>query len=156
MQICKISCSVAIVFLIAMFYVMFSVDKSDVSQELEDSLNDDQLRQYKHVVRERRSIYFTGFFFGIILSFLFIFYKTFENEKEFTRINVLCIVGSVTFVTAYLYYILSPKSPLTIISLNNTHQRELWVKVYRTMQFHYHFGFFLGIVAILSLSNSFC
>jgi hypothetical protein len=157
MEICKISCSIAIVFLIAMFYVMFSVDKTDICREFEDTLSDEQLRHYKNIVKERRTIYFTGFLFGIVLSILYIFYKTFDgDETSFKRVNVLCIVGSITFVTSYLYYILTPKSQLTVVSLNEQKQREMWVKVYRTMQFHYHFGFFLGIISVLALSNSFC
>ncbi len=156
MEICKISCSISIIFLIAMFYVMFAVDKSEICRDFEETLSDEQFRHYKEVVRKRRNIYFTGFLFGIVLSFLFIFYTTYENSVELEKMNVLCIVGSVTFVTSYIYYILCPKPELTIISLDDRDQRELWVKVYRKMQFHYHLGFFLGILSVLALSNAFC
>ena len=57
-------------------------------------------------------------------------------------------------LTSYFYYILSPKQDLMVLYLDNRRQREEWAKVYKTMQFNYHIGLLLGILAAIMFAKS--
>jgi|Laugresu1bdmlbsd_1035121.scaffolds.fasta_scaffold29349_2 hypothetical protein len=147
---CPKYCGIAIVFFIAMIYMAFSVDKCDVSKNFTNSLNEYQLVKYKSIISERRGIYFTGYMLGLLISAVVIF-LTFQKLQT---LQILCLTGTITFLTAYFYYILSPKQDLIVLQLDTKKQREEWAKVYKTMQFNYHIGLLLGIVAAIMLAKS--
>ena len=67
---------------------------------------------------------------------------------------MLCVVGAITFITHYFYYILSPKSDWMILHLKENQMND-WLNVYKTMQYKYHTGFVIGIISVMILSNSF-
>jgi len=147
---CPKYCGVAVVFLIAMVYMAFSVDKSGVSKNFTNTLNEYQLVKYKSIISERRGIYFTGYLLGLLISAITIFIM-FQKLKT---LDILCITGAITFLTSYFYYILSPKQDLIVLQLDSKKQREEWAKVYKTMQFNYHIGLLLGIAAAIMLAKS--
>ena len=68
--------------------------------------------------------------------------------KKLNNISIVCIVVSVSFLTNYFYYILSPKSDWMLDHLTNQEQVKLWLQLYRSMQVYYHTGLVLGIIAI--------
>lgn len=74
--------------------------------------------------------------------------------KNITKFQMLCLTGSITFLTVYFYYILSPKQDLMVVYLNDRSQRYEWQKIYKKMQFNYHVGLLLGIIAALLLTMS--
>jgi uncharacterized membrane protein YkgB len=47
---------------------------------------------------------------------------------------------------------LSPKTDYMILHLNEENQRKEWLKINKTMQFKYHIGLLLGIVASMVLA----
>ena len=69
--------------------------------------------------------------------------------------NIGMMVG-VTLLTNYFYYMLSPKSDLMVTHLDEEEQRLAWQKIYKTMQFNYHIGLVLGIIASGFFGASVC
>ena len=57
-----------------------------------------------------------------------------------------CIFTLITMGTAFLYYMLMPKSKYMLEVINDDEQNELWLEVYREMQLRYWGGFLLGVV----------
>lgn len=150
---CGLTCFIALLFLVANMYTMFSVDCKEVKADFYKLLNDKQKSIHQKIVDERKSIYFTGYGLGLILSFVFIlFYKIMMKPDKKTKTSIwmiVCMVGAITFTCNYLYYILSPKTTYMIQHLENQEQIDEWLKIYRTMQVKYHTGLVLGIVAIM-------
>ena len=152
---CGNICIIAFVFLIANIYVMFSTENI-AKQEFYNTLSGDQKNIYKKLIKERKNIYYYGFILGIILSIVFVlilkskiaFYNIFNNKSKSAKTSVVCIVGAITFVTNYLFYILYPKSDYMLNHLTDKSQIKGWLAIYRKMQYKYHFGFVLGIVAV--------
>ena len=68
----------------------------------------------------------------------------------------VCIIITITLVTNYLFYILYPKKDYMILHLKNKEQIEEWLDIYKYMQFRYHLGFVLGIVALIFASIAIC
>ncbi len=156
---CCISCFVALVFFVANIYLMLTVDCKKTHQKFYDLLDDRQKLIKKNIVEERKSIYFKGYGIGLVLSFIFIYFYKYSKANKKSIINksinnkstwfIVCIVGAITFICNYLYYILSPKSTYMIEHLTTSEQIKEWLKIYRTMQIKYHTGLVLGIVAVM-------
>lgn len=144
---CKITCFVSVIFLIANIFVMINVDKDKLKQNFIKLLNYNQKKLYENLINERRNIYFQGYILGLILSFIYLYYiKQFLN-KRLNNFMMICSVGFIVFITNYFYYILTKKSTYIIEHLNNKEQIQAWLQIYKTMQFRYHFGLLLGIIA---------
>ena len=156
-SICSKTCFIAFIFLVGMIYMTFSIDKCEISDSFVDSLNDAQLEQYRLIVKERRNLYIQGFLLGLALSAIYVYYKKIDDkENKENDINIMCMIAIIIFLTSYFYYILSKKPKLIVIHLDKQKQRELWTRVYRKMQFNYHFGLFLGIIGACILSKAVC
>ena len=144
---CKITCFISIMFLIANIFVMINVDKDNLKNNFIKLLNYDQKKLYQKLINERRNIYFQGYILGLILSFIYLYYiKQFLN-KRLNNFMMICTFGFIVFITNYFYYILTKKSTYMIEHLNNKEQTQAWLQIYKTMQFRYHFGLLLGIIA---------
>jgi len=159
-MICKKTCGVALVFLIANIYLMLNTDKYGLMKKYQDSLSPTQKQRYKNVVEERKNIsikgYVLGFTFSLILILMNYFKVGFMDGGKSLKIpGMVCISGAITFLTQYIFYILSPKSDWMVLHLDTREQREEWLKVYRAMQFNYHMGLGVGIVAVIVLSMAF-
>ena len=146
------SCMISLVFIISTIYFTLSVDKQDVYSNYVKNLTDDQLVKYKKIVNERKNISMRGYLLGLALSICLILlnYKLLKLDYKLTT----CVVGAVTFLTHYFYYILSPKSDWMILHLKEEQMKD-WLYVYRKMQFNYHLGFVVGIISVMLLSFSF-
>jgi hypothetical protein len=155
MAICTISCAISSIFIIGMIYMTLSIDKTDVSKKFMDTLDNAQQEKYRSLVRERLQIYYGGYILGFILSMGVIFMNMY-NKKKMTPLSMMCLTGAISFLTTYFYYILSPKSDYIVKYLFKKDQREAWLNVYRTMQFHYHGGLALGLLAVIGFSYAFC
>jgi len=150
MFICPKYCGIAIVFFVGMIYMTFAIDKCAITKNFVNSLTDAQADKYKSIVAERRNIYLSGYLFGLALSAIIIV----GMMKSITKFQMLCLTGSITFITVYFYYILSPKQDLMVVYLSDRSQRYEWQKIYKKMQFNYHVGLLLGIIAALLLTMS--
>jgi hypothetical protein len=155
MNICTISCAISSIFIIGMIYMTLSIDKTTVSKKFMDTLDNAQQERYRSLVRERVQIYYGGYILGFLLSMGVIFMNMY-NKKKMTSLSIMCLTGAISFLTTYFYYILSPKSDYMVKYLFKKDQREAWLDVYRTMQFHYHGGLALGLLAVIGFSYAFC
>ena len=150
MFICPKYCTIAIVFFIGMIYMSFAIDKCAVTRNFTKSLSDTQLERYKYIVSERRNIYLSGYILGLALSAIVIV----GMMDSLNKMQMVCLTGSITFLTAYFYYILSPKQDLMVLYLDNRYQRYEWQKIYKKMQFNYHVGLLLGIISAALITMS--
>lgn len=153
---CKTSCCLSIIFFVSMIYFSYwkNSENNDTIKTFEHSLLPNQRQIFKSIKNERLNIYTQGYIIGLILSLCVVAY--YRNTKCMTRLSMLCIIFSISFIVNYFYYILSPKSTYMVEHLETTEQKTWWVKVYRQMQFNYHMGFVFGILALLLLSNGIC
>jgi len=151
------SCIIASMFIVAMIFTMYKSDSISSIQEFTQILSIKQKAIYKKITDERRNIYFTGFGLGLLLSFLFLFWKSStKNSYKINRFSTICVVGAITFMTNYFYYILSPKSDWMILHIEGDKQKKAWLSVYKIMQYNYHFGALLGLVGAFFIANMFC
>jgi len=152
---CLINCTVGLVFLIANIYCMFSVGKNEKKTVFFNNLNLELQNRYIKIVEERRKIYYQGFILGILLSFVLVL-LTSAYKRNLSNKVIVCTVLTVTFVTNYLYYILSPKSDWIILYLDSMKERQHWLDIYRTMQVKYHTGLVLGLISVMAFTNGSC
>mgnify|MGYP001169687528 FL=1 len=151
-MICKINCTISLIFIIATIYFNLTIDKNDIYLNYVKKLDDDQVVKYNKIVSERKNISLMGYLYGLCLSVVFILVN--YNFKKINRKMMLCVVGTITFLTHYFYYILSPKSDYMILHLKEEQMKD-WLYVYKSMQHKYHAGFVIGIISVMFLSYSF-
>jgi len=152
-MLCGITCSIGLMFLIANLYVTFTADKTKQKQEFYNTLSEDKIEKYEGIIKERRGIYLKGYGLGLILAFIFLFlYEKFGWNDKKKGLNKICFIGGITLLVNYFYYMLSPKTDYMILHLNEEDQRKQWLKINKTMQFNYHIGLLLGIIASMVLA----
>ena len=153
-MVCKTTCLVSIVFLVANIIMSLKLDKNHLKDKFISLLNVDQKKIYEEIILERRNIYLTGYALGIMLSI--IYYYIIKNIfRKIDNTTLVCSVGFIVLLTNYFYYILSKKSKYMIEYLNNKEQVSAWLSIYKSMQFKYHFALLLGIVASMLFAYSF-
>jgi len=160
-MVCYGSCMFASVFLIANVYTIFSCTNDNNKQEFKNTLTQEQQELYEKIIQERKNIYYGGFILGIALSFIALYfgekYLFFIDKKtKLSNIPRICMVASIAFVTNYLFYILYPKTDYMLLHLNDKTQIQGWLNIYKKMQFKFHLGFILGIIAVIIYSYGFC
>jgi len=159
---CLKCCNIAIVFVISMLYMcvlsplVVEENKHSLMKKLKNTLTLEQQNTYDRIKRERMGIHMRGYGIGLLISALVLMYKFQFYNKSLTPTTMACITASITFTVNYYYYILSPKSEWMIQSLEGADQKEAWLKMYRHMQFNYHVGFLLGIVAVFFITKGIC
>lgn len=149
-MICGTTCIIALVFLIANIYTILScTNNKKTKQDFLDVLNEKQKTTYENIINERKNIYYSGYFLGIVLSIISYFISKKILKIRFNNISLVCFIGAITFVTNYLFYILYPKSDYMLLHLSDKEQITQWLKIYRKMQVKFHIGFVLGIIAVM-------
>jgi len=149
----------ASVFLIANIYTMFSCSNDNNKQEFKNTLTQQQQVLYEKIIQERKKIYYGGFLLGIVLSFLAVYFGNkflFSRNSKSAALPKICMIASITFVTNYLFYILYPKTDYMLLHLNDKTQIQGWLTIYKKMQFKFHLGFVLGIIAVIIYAYGFC
>lgn len=155
-KICHVPCGISLMFLCSMIYMSVGphITSPGLFKNLQSVLTREQLKIYDKIVNERLTIYLTGYGLGFILSALIIYYnRNLSSKDKLTNAPLMCIVGSVSFLTNYFYYILSPKSDWMVLHLTTAEQKKQWLNVYKNMQWNYHFSFLLGILAMVFLAR---
>ena len=158
-MVCYGSCMFASVFLIANIYTMFSCSNDNHKQEFKNTLTQEQQVLYEKLIQERKKIYYGGFLLGIVLSFIAVYFGNkllFSRNNKSSTLPKICMIASITFVTNYLFYILYPKTDYMLLHLNDKTQIQGWLNIYKKMQFKFHLGFILGIIAVIIYSYGFC
>ena len=152
-MICYKCCGVALVFLIANIFMIFTCSKK-LKNDFKNTLSNEEKNLYQNIINERKRIYYSGYLLGIFLSILVVAF--FKKLLKLNKMSNVCIIATITFVTNYLFYILYPKKDYMILHLKNKEQIEEWLDIYKYMQFRYHLGFVLGIVALIFASIAIC
>jgi hypothetical protein len=150
----------ASIFLIANIYMMFSCVNDTNKSEFKKTLTSKQKEIYEKIISERKNIYYGGFALGIALSILALYigenYLFFIDKKNKATLPKVCMIATITFITNYFFYILYPKSDYMLLHLTNKAQIEGWLAIYKKMQYKFHFGFVLGIIAVIIYAYGFC
>ena len=151
---CNVTCMFSFVFVVSMVYMNNATTKNQVVQHYQQQLPANLQSLYIKIANERLSIYYYGYVLGFILSLIIIIYNYQQSKKQST-VTVICTVISVSFITNYFYYILSPKSNWMLDNINTPEQTKAWLQMYRQMQKYYHTGLVLGIIAVALLGFAF-
>ena len=159
MSFCNWSCFLSIIFLTANIYTMLCIGCDETKNKFISLLDNKQLFIYKKITEERRNIYFQGYGIGFIISLIILFsYKMISKSstnKKMPYWSIVCVIGAISLVVNYFYYILSPKTTYMIEHLNDSEQNKAWLKIYRMMQIKYHIGLILGIIAVMFFAYAF-
>jgi hypothetical protein len=151
-MVCLTSCMISAVFVIGMVYFYTMTGKSQVVQQYRSTLSPDLLKRYDNIARERMTISCEGYGLGFLLSLLIIYY---HSKAKMNTTALVCTVIAVASVTNYFYYMLHKKSDWMLYHVHEKRDVENWLAMYRTMSYHYHSGFALGIVAVALFAFAF-
>jgi len=152
---CTISCMISAAFVIGMIYFYNMTDKSEIVKHYKQKLSSDQQKRYEKIVEERTRISYTGYILGLVLSLFIIFYNMNLKGSKLSNTSLVCTVIATSFVTNYFYYMLSPKTDWMLNHMNSQEEVRTWLQMYREMQYNYHMGIVLGIIAVGVLAYAF-
>jgi len=144
---CAISCMISTMFLIGMIYFYNMTEKSEIVNHYKQSLSSDLQQRYDTIRKERLTISYQGYALGFLFSLLLIYFHM-RQEKKWNNMTLVCIIMLTMFVTNYFYYTLHPKTDWMLYHLQNKQELRAWLAMYREMQFQYHIGMVLGIIAV--------
>ena len=145
---CAISCMISAIFIIGMIYFYNMTGKSKIVKHYKSSLSSDLQNRYDKISKERMMISYQGYALGVILSLGIIFYNLKIKRTKLNNTSLVCTVIATAFITNYFYYMLSPKSDWMLNHMSNQEEVKSWLLMYREMQFNYHSGLVLGIIAV--------
>jgi uncharacterized membrane protein YkgB len=146
---------ISAVFVIGMIYFYNMTDKSEVVKHYKQKLSSDQQKRYEKIVEERTKISYTGYVLGLVISLFIIFYNMNLKGAKLSNTSVVCVVIATSFLTNYFYYTLSPKTDWMLNHMNSQEEVRSWLQMYREMQYNYHMGIVLGIIAVGVLAYAF-
>lgn len=145
---CLISCLVSCIFIIGMIFFYNFSDKSEIIKHFKSTLSSDLQKRYDKIKEERMKISYQGYALGVLISLGVMFYNLKLKGNKINNISLICTVISITFITNYFYYILHKKSDWMLNHMHNQEEVKSWLIMYREMQFNYHLGLVLGIIAV--------
>lgn len=152
------SCALATIFLIGSIFMTNATQKNKTIQHYRSQLPSSLQNLYAKITAERQRIYYYGYALGLIISIIIIYYNTTlssRNNIKMTSATMVCVIITVSFITNYFYYMLSPKSTYMLEHINSPEQTKAWLTMYKTMQYYWHAGLVLGIVAVGFLALAF-
>ena len=152
---CTISCIISAVFIIGMIYFYNMTGKSEIVKHYKATLSSDLQKRYDKISQERLMIGYQGYALGVILSLGIIFYNLKIKGAKMNTTTLVCTVIATAFVSNYFYYMLHPKSDWMLNHLQNKEEIKAWLLMYREMQYNYHMGLVLGIIAVGILGFAF-
>ena len=145
---CTISCMISAIFLIGMIYFYNITGKNEIVNHYKSSLPSDLQERYDKISKERLLISYQGYALGVIFSLGIIYYNLKIKGSKMNNTTLVCTVIATSFVTNYFYYMLHPKSDWLLNHLQNKEEIRTWLQMYRDMQYNYHMGLVLGIIAV--------
>lgn len=155
-MVCSTSCCLSLIFLIGMMYFYTMTSRNAVVKKYKEQLPTPLKGLYEKISNERKLISYYGYALGFLLSLFLIYFYSNQNKKSKGNwVSVVCMIVSTSFVVHYFYYILSPKSEWMLEHVHSPEQNHAWLQMYRSMQFHYHAGMVLGILAVGFLALAF-
>lgn len=131
------------------------MSKTNVAKEYEAQLPEHLLEIYDKIVEERTQIYYTGFVIGLVIAGVLFFINKHIFKIKISNISLVCTAVMISFFSNYFYYILTPKQNYMLDHIDNLEQSKAWLKMYKNMQFSYHFGLLLGLIGVGIFSYAF-
>ena len=152
---CSISCSVSAVFIIGMIYMNYSIATSQIILKYKAQLPENLQKIYEQITNERTTIYYQGYLLGFIISLIIIIANVYSDHKMLSTTSLVCLVLAISFITNYFYYTLSPKKNWMLNYIKTPEQTKAWLRMYKEMQYNYHFGMVVGIISVGVLAFAF-
>jgi hypothetical protein len=157
---CTITCLFATIIIISNIYFLNATSKSKTIQHYQEQLPSNLRKIYNEIREERLRIYYYGYFLGLVISLVVIFYnyqKSMNNKskQQFSLITITCMVITISFTVNYFYYLLTPKTKWMLDYVNTPEQTKAWLNMYKHMQKYYHTGFVVGIIGVALISLAF-
>ena len=152
---CYISCALATIFVIGSIFMSNATQTNKTIQHYQSQLPSNLQNLYAKITEERKRIYYYGYALGLVLSAIVIYYNNNTSRIKMTNTTMVCVTITISFLTNYFYYMLSPKSTYMLQHINSPEQTKAWLKMYKTMQYYWHAGLVLGIVAVAFLAIAF-
>ena len=154
---------VAITAMVSMAYFYGATTSSQVAQKYEATLSPELKTHYRAIVSERQVLAYKGYGLGLIIALVYVSIHRGAQAKlkklfawgKLSVLSMAAIVISLTFVTNYFYYVLSPKKAYMLNYLSDKKDIENWTKMYREMQFNYHMGLLCGVVSATAVAMIF-
>ena len=143
---------ISVIFIIGMIYFYTMTGKSQVVQQYRSTLSPDLLKRYDEIAKERMYISWEGYGLGFLFSLFIIYY---HSKTKMNTTALVCTVIAVASITNYFYYMLHKKSDWMLYHVHEKRDVENWLAMYRTMSYHYHSGFALGIIAVALFAFAF-
>jgi glucan phosphoethanolaminetransferase (alkaline phosphatase superfamily) len=153
---CKISCAISAVFIIAMIFMMSATSQNNIIQKYENQLSDELKITYKNIVNDRLQNYYIGYTLGFFLALIILFYNYRFRKIPASSLSVVCTVVALSFLINYFYYILSPKKDWMLNHIKTPEETKAWLEMYRGMQYYYHGGLAIGLLAVGIFAFAFC
>lgn len=151
MRFCFITCSIAIMFVIATIWINLSI--GDKNTDFLAKLSEKQQKIYKKIIKERSQISLNGYALGLVFSIVGILIN-YKLRKKYSTISLACLTGAIVCTTQYFYYIFAKKSDYMILHLDNIEEKAAWLEIYKSCQYNYHFGLIIGIISAILLGSS--
>ena len=154
-MVCRTSCGVSTAFIIGMIYMTNATAKSKITKNYEEQLPEELKTIYKQVVRERTEIYYIGYILGFILAILLLLANTYLLKRKMSTTTMICQAILISFLVNYFYYTLTPKKHVMLEHIKTEDQTKAWLKMYKGMQYNYHVGMLLGLIAVGMMAYAF-
>jgi hypothetical protein len=152
---CSISCMISAVFIIGMIYFYHIADKTAIVKHYKEKLSPQLQKRYEKITQERKYISYYGYGVGLLLSLCLIFYYIQLKKVKMGASALVCMATATTFIVHYFYYMLSPKSDWMLNHMNKQEEVNAWLQMYKEMQYNYHLGMVLGILAVAVFASAF-
>lgn len=152
---CYISCALATIFVISSIFMANATQTNKTIQHYQSQLPSNLQNLYAKITEERKRIYYYGYALGLVLSAIVIYYNNNSFRIKMTNTTMVCVTITISFLTNYFYYMLSPKSTYMLEHINSPEQTKAWLAMYRAMQYYWHAGLVLGIVAVAFMAIAF-
>jgi hypothetical protein len=152
---CYISCALATIFVISSIFMSNATQTNKTIQHYQSQLPSNLQNLYAKITEERKRIYYYGYALGLVLSAIVIYYNNNTSRIKMTNTTMVCATITISFLTNYFYYMLSPKTTYMLQHINSPEQTKAWLTMYRAMQYYWHAGLVLGIVAVAFLAIAF-
>jgi len=146
---------ISLIFIIGMIYFYTITGNNVIVNKYKKILSPELQQKYEQIKNERMKISYQGYILGFILSIGIILYNLKLKGTKLSNLSLICITTATMFITNYFYYILYPKTDWMLNYLQNKDEIKGWLEMYREMQFNYHMGLTLGIIAVGILAFAF-
>jgi hypothetical protein len=130
-------------------------DKNAIVKQYKEFLSPQLQKLYGKISQERRSISYYGYGLGLLLSLCLIYYYIKVKKVKMSASALVCMAASTTFRVHYFYYMLSPKSDWMLNHMKKQEEVNAWLQMYKSMQYNYHMGMALGIIAVAIFASAF-